>query len=89
LTAETRPPVDAADNGAVLQEIERRRPHPKLDAVEISSSGIERVTSRHLSTLNAIQSFPEVKSLNIAKVPSESFLHAWRFQRIGDRWSPG
>ncbi|MEH2557182.1 ubiquinone/menaquinone biosynthesis C-methylase UbiE [Bradyrhizobium algeriense] len=46
-----------AGDGAVLQEIESRRIASKLDAVEISSSGIDRVTSRRLSTLNAIRSF--------------------------------
>jgi ubiquinone/menaquinone biosynthesis C-methylase UbiE len=46
-----------AGDGAVLQEIEHRGIASRMDAVEISSSGIERVNSRHLSTLNAVQSF--------------------------------
>jgi SAM-dependent methyltransferase len=50
-----------AGDGPVLQEIERRRIASKLDAVEISSSGIERVASRHLSLLNSIQSFDGYK----------------------------
>lgn len=50
-----------AGDGAVLQEIERRGIASSLDAVEISSSGIERVISRHLSTLNAVQSFDGYK----------------------------
>src|SRR5665213_3628328 len=46
-----------AGDGAILQEIERRGIASSMEAVEISSSGIERVASRHLSTLGAIQSF--------------------------------
>lgn len=46
-----------AGDGAVLQEIERRNIATEMDAVEISASGIERIAFRHLSTLNAIQSF--------------------------------
>ncbi|XSC45843.1 class I SAM-dependent methyltransferase [Bradyrhizobium sp. RDT10] len=50
-----------AGDGAVLQEIENRRIASKLDAVEISSSGIERVSSRRLSSLNAVRSFDGYK----------------------------
>jgi ubiquinone/menaquinone biosynthesis C-methylase UbiE len=50
-----------AGDGAVLQEIERRSLASKLDAVEISTSGIERITSRHLSQLNAVRSFDGYK----------------------------
>jgi ubiquinone/menaquinone biosynthesis C-methylase UbiE len=50
-----------AGDGAVLQEIERRRIASKLDAVEISSSGIDLVASRRLSLLNAVQSFDGYK----------------------------
>jgi ubiquinone/menaquinone biosynthesis C-methylase UbiE len=50
-----------AGDGAVLQEIERRGIASKMDAVEISASGIERVISRHLSQLNAVRSFDGYK----------------------------
>jgi ubiquinone/menaquinone biosynthesis C-methylase UbiE len=50
-----------AGDGAVLQEIERRGIASKMDAVEISTSGIERVTSRHLSQLNAVRLFDGYK----------------------------
>src|SRR5665213_1825238 len=50
-----------AGDGAVLQEIERRNIASKLDAVEISTSGINRVTSRNLSLLNGIRSFDGYK----------------------------
>jgi ubiquinone/menaquinone biosynthesis C-methylase UbiE len=50
-----------AGDGSVLQQIESRRIAAKLDAVEISSSGIDRVTSRRLSLLNAVQSFDGYK----------------------------
>lgn len=50
-----------AGDGAVLQEIERRGISSGMDAVEISASGIERVTSRHLGTLSAVQSFDGYK----------------------------
>jgi ubiquinone/menaquinone biosynthesis C-methylase UbiE len=50
-----------AGDGAVLQEIEHRHIASRLDAVEISSSGIERVASRRLSTLHAVQSFDGYK----------------------------
>jgi ubiquinone/menaquinone biosynthesis C-methylase UbiE len=50
-----------AGDGAVLQEIERRGIASKMEAVEISSSGIARVISRHLNTLNAVQSFDGYK----------------------------
>src|SRR5580698_5087228 len=54
-----RGPIDPVPNfpfhrgdGAVLQEIERRRLASKVDAVEISSLGTERVTSWRLEVLD-------------------------------------
>jgi SAM-dependent methyltransferase len=43
--------------GAVLQEIDRRGLASSIDAVEISASGIERISSRHLPSLRSVQSF--------------------------------
>jgi hypothetical protein len=42
--------LDMSAGGAVLQQIERRGIASKMDAVEISASGIERVISRHLAS---------------------------------------
>jgi ubiquinone/menaquinone biosynthesis C-methylase UbiE len=50
-----------AGDGAVLEEIERRSIATSIDAVEISSSGIERIESRKLKTLRSIQSFDGYK----------------------------
>jgi len=50
-----------AGDGAVLQEIERRKIATSIEAVEISSSGIERINSRNLTTLVRAQSFDGYK----------------------------
>jgi SAM-dependent methyltransferase len=43
--------------GAVLQELDRRGSAKTIDAVEISASGIERINSRHLTSLRSVKSF--------------------------------
>jgi SAM-dependent methyltransferase len=46
-----------AGDGAVLAEVERRGMASELHAVEISSSGIERIKKRNLNTLKSVQEF--------------------------------
>jgi ubiquinone/menaquinone biosynthesis C-methylase UbiE len=46
-----------AGDGSTLEEIERRNIATSIEAVEISSSGIERIRSRKLKTLTNVQSF--------------------------------
>lgn len=50
-----------AGDGAVLQEIERRNMAQCMDAVEISSSGIERIKARALKTLRSVEPFDGYK----------------------------
>jgi SAM-dependent methyltransferase len=50
-----------AGDGAVLAEIERRNMASRMDAVEISSSGIERIKSRGLKTLREVHRFDGYK----------------------------
>jgi ubiquinone/menaquinone biosynthesis C-methylase UbiE len=50
-----------AGDGATLQEIERRGYATSIEAVEISSSGINRIKSRQLKTLTSVQTFDGYK----------------------------
>ncbi len=50
-----------AGDGAVLSELERRELGTEYHAVEISSSGIERINRRNLSRLKSVQSFDGYK----------------------------
>ncbi|OCK58348.1 class I SAM-dependent methyltransferase [Bradyrhizobium sp. LMTR 3] len=50
-----------AGDGAVLAEIERRTMTTELHAVEISSSGIDRIRGRNLKGLKSVQEFDGYK----------------------------
>ena len=50
-----------AGDGAVLCEIERRGLATEMSAVEISSSGIERINKRNLKTLKCLRTFDGYK----------------------------
>jgi ubiquinone/menaquinone biosynthesis C-methylase UbiE len=50
-----------AGDGAVLQEIDRRRIVKSLDALEISASGIARIKARNIPTLRSVQTFDGYK----------------------------
>jgi SAM-dependent methyltransferase len=50
-----------AGDGAVLAEIEKRKMATELHAVEISSSGIERIKGRDLKSLKSVQEFDGYK----------------------------
>ena len=58
-----------AGDGAVLAELERRELGAELHAVEISSSGIERINRRNLKRLKSVQGFDGYK----LPFPDDSF----------------